>query len=139
MPTNSELRKFVETEGWEDKDKQSGSKTGDHHRYLLRLETGEVLYTRVSHGSGGIDDPGLFAHILREQLRVTEQQFWDCVRRGVKPPRPGAAPPPPENRIDGRLAYNLVKKVGLTPEQLASMDQEQAVEAWHRYLTEGGG
>ncbi len=138
MPAHSALRKFVETEGWDDKDKKSGRKTGDHRRYTLRLETGEVLYTRVSHGSGSVDDPGLWTRILREQLQVTEDQFWDCVRRGIKPPRPGVAAPPPENRLDAKLAFNLIKKVGLTHEQVAELDREQAIEAWKRYLGEGG-
>jgi len=52
MPTNAELRTFVDTEGREDKDKRSGKKTGDHRRYTLVLKTGEVLYTRISHGIG---------------------------------------------------------------------------------------
>lgn len=134
MPTNAELRKFVDTEGWQDKDKKSGKKTGDHHRYVLALETGEVLYTRVSHGSGGIDDPSLFGQILRTQLRVTREQFWACVKDGVLPPRPAVAAQAPANAIDAKLARNLLRKVGLTPADLAGLDQARAVEIWQKHL-----
>lgn len=134
MPTNAELRTFVDNEGWQDKDKKSGRKTGDHHRYTLVLATGDVLYTRISHGSGGVDDPALFAEILRNQLKVTKEQFWACVKDGTLPPRPCAAPAPPANAIDAKLARNLLRKVGLTSADLAGLDQARAVEVWQRYL-----
>ena len=134
MPTNGELRKFVETEGWQDKDKKSRKKTGDHYRYTLALQTGEVLYTRISHSSGGVDDPSLFAEILRTQLRVTKEQFWACVRSGVRPPRPTIAAHAPDNAIEAKLARNLLRRVGLTPSDLAKLDQARAIEIWQKYL-----
>ncbi len=139
MPTNAEFRKFLQVEGWKDKDKEAGRPTGDHRRYFLELPNGEVLYTRVSHGPGGIDDPRLFAQILRQQLQVTEEQFWACVRDGRRPPRPGAPQALPERRLDAKLAWNLVKKVGLTHEQVAELDQAQALKHWQQYLEGLGG
>lgn len=100
MPTNADLRRFVENEGWQDKDKKSGKKKGDQHRYTLVLATGDVLFIRISHGSGGVDDPALFAEILRSQLEVTKDQFWSCVKEGTPAPRPSAAPAPPSNAIE---------------------------------------
>lgn len=134
MPTNADLRRFVENEGWQDKDKKSGKKKGDHHRYTLVLATGDVLFTRISHGSGAVDDPALFAEILRSQLKVTKDQFWACVKQGTPPPRPSAAPAPPSNAIDAKLARNLLRKVGLTPADLARLDQLRAIDVWQRYL-----
>ena len=46
LPTYKQLRRFVEVEGWEDKDKKSQKKTGDHHRYVFTTPKGERLYTR---------------------------------------------------------------------------------------------
>ncbi len=134
MPSNGELRKIVVTEGWEDKDKQAGRRKGDHHRYVLQLADGRMLYTRVSHGPGGIDDPGLLAVVLRDQLQVTEEQFWDCVRHGTRPPRPGSPPTRPERRLDGKLAWNLNKKAGVPLERLAELDQQEALELWLEYV-----
>jgi hypothetical protein len=88
LPTYAQVRKFVEVEGWEDKDKASGKRTGDHHRYVFTTPSGDRLMTRVSHGSGQIGDRDLFAHILRDQLQATEEQFWDAVDSGTRPKRP---------------------------------------------------
>ncbi len=135
MPTNADLRKFVQTEGWQDKDKAAGRRTGDHRRYTFVLQDGDELYTRISHGAGGVDDPGLFARILRDQLRVTEQQFWACVNNGTLPPRPPApTPTAPENALDAKLARNLLQKVGLTPAQLGGLSKDEAVKIWKDHL-----
>lgn len=39
--------------------------------------------------------------------------------------------------IDGKLARNLVVKVGLQPDELAGLTQEQAVARWQEWLTTG--
>ncbi len=138
--SHADHRQFVETEGWTKKGTaKSKKKTGDHHRYSLRLNTGEVLLTRVSHGSGAINDANLVAAILREQLQVTEEDFYRCVERGILPPRPAPATvgPPPDG-LDGKLVRNLIRKVGMTQAQVASLTKEEAVAAWQGYLAGGG-
>ena len=138
--SHSEHRKFVETEGWEKKGTARGSaKTGDHDRYTLRLATGHVLSTRVSHGAGQINDRNLVAKIFREQLQVTEKDFYLCVRKGKLPPRPAPDKPSvPDEGLNAKLVRNLIRKVGLAQEAVASMTKDQAAEAWNRYLAEGG-
>ena len=137
---HSAHRKFVETEGWEKKGTARGSgKTGDHYRYNLRLASGDVLTTRVSHGSGQINDPKLIAAIYREQLAVSEEDFWRCVDDGVLPPRPQplsalAAGDP----LEAKLVRNLIRRVGLTEAEIATFTKAEAVARWERYLTEGG-
>jgi len=134
---HSDHKKFVEIEGWTKKGTVSGEgKTGNHFRYSLRLNTGEILYTRVSHGSGSINDHSLVASILREQLRVSEQDFYQCVNNGVLPPRPA-----PENLevpaegLDAKLVRNLINKVGLSQSEVAAMSKAEAVEKWYQYLS----
>lgn len=139
LPSFAELRKFCEVEGWEDKDEAAGKKKGDHHRYTLRLDTGDVLYTRVSHGRGQIGDPNLWRNvILKHQLQVTEEQFWACADGGVKPPRPAPEKPVERAGLPAKLAANLLRKVDVTPDQLATMTKDEAVQAWNDYLSGGG-
>jgi hypothetical protein len=139
LPTYQEHRRFVEVEGWQDKDKASLKRKGDHHRYTLTLANGDMLYTRVSHGRGQYRNPGMFAHILRDELRVSEEDFWRCVDDGVSPPRPEpATPTPPKEALDAKLARNLIRKVGLTQAQVAAMSEGEAVAAWNAYLASGG-
>lgn len=138
--THAAHRKFVETEGWEKKGTAGGKKkAGDHHRYTPRLATGEVLYTRVSHGAGQLDDPNVTAAVLRNQLQVTEAVFWNCVDRGVLPPRPKAErPETPEASLDATLMRNLIRKVGLTIDEVATLTKDEAVKIWQDYLAGGG-
>lgn len=137
--SHADHRRFVETEGWQKKGTARSTKnTGDHHRYTLTLETGDILHTRVSHGSGAISDPNLVAAILREQLQVTEADFYACVNDGTLPPRPSPArPPTPSDGLDAKLVRNLIRKVGLSQSEVAAMDKEQAVAAWTAYLSRG--
>jgi hypothetical protein len=132
--------KFVQTEGWVKKGSARGrTKTGDHHRYVLRLSTGEVLSTRVSHGSGGIGDQQIVSTILHKQLQVTEDDFYKCVRQGVLPPRPAPeVPAPPADSLDGKLVRNLITKVKMPKEEIARLTKEEAVAAWQAYLSSGG-
>lgn len=134
LPTYKQLRRFVEVEGWEDKDKKSQKKTGDHHRYVFTTPKGERLYTRISHGSGQIQDPGLFTAILRDQLQIDRTQFWSAVDNGAKPKRalPGGAIR--VGSIDAKLARNLLTKAGVSSESLYEMSAEQALSLWHQWL-----
>jgi hypothetical protein len=137
---HSAHRKFVETEGWEKKGTARGSgKTGDRYRYNLRLATGNVPTTRVSHGSGQINDPKLVAAIYRDQLAVSEESFWRCVEDGVLPPRPEPPSAAPEGEaLDAKLVRNLIRKVGLSEAQIATFTKAEAVARWEKYLSEGG-
>lgn len=141
--THAAHRKFVETEGWTKTGTARGSgRTGDHCRHNLTLATGEVLTTRVSHGAGQINDPKLIAAILRDQLAVSEGDFWACADRGVPPPRPAPAGPPgpaPSGEVlEAKLVRSLIRKVGLPEAEVAALTKAEAVRRWEDYLTGGG-
>ncbi|MBC7463385.1 MAG: hypothetical protein H7227_03880 [Actinobacteria bacterium] len=138
LPTHKELNRYVEVEGWEDKDKKSDKKKGDHHRYVFTTPTGERLYTRVSHGKGQIFDQELFNRIWRDQLCIDEGQFWAAVDKGIRPVRPTPTSSPPHHGIDAKLAKNLITKVGLNPSELDEMSQEDGVRTWNEWLISGG-
>lgn len=136
LPSYRELRKFVEVEEWENKDKLSQKKEGDHKRYVFTTPAGERLFTRISHGKGKYQDPDLFQHILRDQLQIDEDQFWAAVDRGKIPVRLGPSGTVSyRTSIDAKLARNLLTKVHLTHAQLSVMTQEQAVECWSEWLS----
>ena len=137
LPTFKELKRYVEVEGWEDKDALSQKKKGDHHRYVFTTPTGERLYTRISHGNEQIYSQELFGAILRDQLRIDEAQFWGAVDKGIKPLRPKLATTPQHEGIDAKLARNLITKVGMSPADLAGIDQSDAVKIWNEWLSSG--
>jgi hypothetical protein len=135
LPTFAELRRFVAVEGWEDRDRASHRKTGDHHRYVFTTPTGERLMTRVSHSTGQIGDRDLFAHILRDQLQVDAGQFWAAVDHSVAPTRPQPEGPAVDGpSLDAKLVRNLLTKVRVPPAELAAMSAEEAVRRWQDWL-----
>lgn len=137
LPTNKELMRFVEVEGWENKDQKAHKKTGNHFRYVFTTPMGERLFTRISHGSGQIGDPDLFVSILRDQLCIEEEQFWNAVDKGMRPIRPSHALKKHEDALDAKLARNLINKVGLKPEELIGMSVKKAQKIWQEWLTAG--
>ena len=134
LPTFQNLIRFVQVEGLEDKDKNSGKRKGEHHRYVFTTPTGERLYTRISHGKGQIYDPNLFEHILRDQLSIDGIQFWVAVDHGVKPIRQSPTSIQISGALDAKLVRNLITKVKVNPIQLEAMTQSEAVSLWQRWL-----
>ena len=94
MATFGDLKTYVENDGWtEEKNRARGRvKTGDHWRYRKDVPGEGTLRTKVSHSLN--DDrigPDLFARILRDQLKVDRDRFWDVVRGRNTPQTPSAA------------------------------------------------
>ena len=86
--------RFCQVEGWR-RVRDARGRTDTHHiTYELELPDGRTLRTPVSHPPDRTDyGPSLFAHILRDQLAVTEKEFWACVRDGTVPNRGGPVTP----------------------------------------------
>src|SRR5690606_32378302 len=77
-----------------------------HVTFELELPDGRMLRTRISRPVGpDTYGPSLWRHILRDQLDVTEYEFWRCVNDAVIPER--SAPDAP--RIEKPLPVSLVR------------------------------
>lgn len=130
-------QRFCETEGWAEVRNARGKPTKHHITYELMLADGRILRTRISRPAN-TDTYGsnLWRHILDDQLEVTEQEFWDCVKGGTPPARsaPEAAIPP--NALPADLMYQLVHVLGLSAAEVEGMVVEDAVrrltEHWSR-------
>ena len=135
-PTRQDHELFCRTEGWQPVRNARG-RTGTHHvTFELALRDGRVLRTRISHP---VDrrtyGPGLWGHILRDQLDVDESTFWACVRIGVLPDR--GVPEAPSSALPADLVALLITRVGLTEHDVAAMTKDEAVVRLQRYWTEG--
>ncbi|WP_199757503.1 hypothetical protein [Micromonospora sp. Llam0] len=113
-------------------------RTGTHHvTYEFALPDGRILRTRISHPvDRSTYGSSLWSHILRDQLHVSEPEFWSCVRDGVRPDR--GIPEPPAEALPADLVYLLITRVGLDESVVAAMSKAEAVERLNRYWTEGG-
>ncbi|GAA0359477.1 cytotoxic translational repressor of toxin-antitoxin stability system [Actinoallomurus spadix] len=124
------------TESWR-RVRDARGRTGTHHvTYELDLPDGSILRTRISHP---VDRSGygksLWAHILRDQLDVSEQEIWACVRDGQKPDR--GAPPPAQDALPAEMVRLLITRVGLTEKEVAEMTREQAIIRLQQYWLDG--
>jgi len=134
-PTREAHQRFVETEGWEVLAGATG-KTGDHLRYQLRVG-GDILRTRISHPPSAEHTygPSRWSHILGDQLKVGEAEFWACVDDGILPTRsqPTTRPRP---EIPLEIVNLLINRAGLDPDAVRGMTKAEAIERLNRYWTE---
>ena len=133
MATFGDLKTFVEHDGWTQEPNlaRGHARTGDHWRYRKDLPDGTSLRTKVAHSLRdeiGID---LFKHILRDQLRVSEDRFWDVVRGGLT--EETVAPLPRAATIPGWLVQRLIFTVGLREDEVRAMTVDEASAAWEAY------
>lgn len=130
MATFGDLKTFVEHDGWTEEPNlaRGRAQTGDHWRSRKDRPDGTSLRTKVSHSLRdeiGID---LFKHILRDQLQVTEDRFWDVVRGGVT--EVADAPPRQAATIPGWLVQRLILTAGLRDADVRAMTVDEAHAAW---------
>jgi len=125
--------KFCRTEGWTPARNARGKKASHHVTYELPLPDGRVLRTRISHPvNAATYGVSLWAHILREQLDVTEAEFWACVKDGSIPSR-GSAPAPPEDALPAGLVWQLIYSAGVPEADVARMTRDEAIARMNEF------
>lgn len=136
QPTREAHEKFCRAEQWTQV-RDAGGRTGTHHvTFELVLADGRMLRTRVSHPVDRTAyGPSMWSHILRDQLDVTEDEFWRCVQDGILPKR--GIPDVPSAALPADLVYLLINRVGLGEADVAGMTKDQAVARLNRYWTTG--
>lgn len=135
MATFGDLRQYVTNDGWTEEPSlaRGRRRTGDHRRYSRELPDGTRLRTKVSHDEHAEIGEDLFHRILRDQLRVNEERFWEVVRG-----RTGAVTErtqPSVEPIPGWLVARLLLTVGLPEAVVARMTPEEARAAWLEHQT----
>ena len=116
--------------------RDSRGKTGTHHvTYELRLHDGRILRTRISHPPDRTNyGRSSWSHILRDQLAVTEAEFWTCAQEKVKPDR--GQPRVREEALPADLVHLLITRLGLIEAEIAEMSKADAIgrmlEYWNK-------
>lgn len=72
-PQFGQLKKYCEKTGW------ILIRDTDHWYFEKVLANGDVLRTRVSHAVNKEIPGNLWRKILKQQLRITEEEFWKSV------------------------------------------------------------
>lgn len=136
QPDRERHDRFCLAESWE-RVRDARGRTGTHHvTYELRLHDGRILRTRISHPvDRTVYGAAMWSHILRDQLDVSDDEFWACVLDGELPDR--GAPKVPKEALPADLVYLLIHRVGLTEEAVAAMPKAEAVARLQQYWTDG--
>jgi len=132
-PTRADHKQFVVNEGWQQ------VPSTHHETYELDLADGRVLRTRISRPPNKTTyGARMWAHSLRDQLDVTADEFWACVRDGVAPDR---TPDDVVDEVDDAIPVDvvnlLVGRVGLTRRDLVGMTRQEAIARLNEYWSTG--
>ena len=125
-PTRQLHERFCVVEGWAPVMDARGSAVSHHTTYKFGTPQGDVLRTRISHPVGRETySSALWAHILRDQIRVTAAEFWACVQDGVLPDR--GLPKIPDDALPLPLVARLVNELGLSRADIAGLTLPDAM------------
>jgi hypothetical protein len=128
-PSWSEIEEFCRIDGWR------LVRQTDHRFFQKVLATGEVLETHTSFASGKSMSQGRFSAIVRTQLKVTREQFWETLRSRRPAERPAPVEPaPPRHKL--YMVRVLTRELGMSEDEVADLsvaDAERLVhEHWSR-------
>lgn len=128
-PAWSEVEAFCRIDGWVEVDQ---GRSADHRYFRLVRDDGNVLETRVSHSSKKTMSPGRWKAILRDQLQVSEEDFWSALRTKKSVERPSA--PPAEGEIEQVPAWAamlLSSRLKMSLEEIAALGRDRAIQLAH--------
>lgn len=132
-PTRADHLQFVVNEGWQQ------VPSTHHETYELGLADGRVLRTRISRPPNKTTyGARMWAHILRDQLDVTADEFWTCVTDGVAPDRTSAdVVEQLDDAIPVDVVNLLISRVGLTRRDLVGMTRQDAIARLNEFWSTG--
>jgi hypothetical protein len=128
--TRADHEAFCRADRWAPKrDARGRAGAGDHVRYRLELPDGRVLNTKISRPvDRTVYGENLWQVILREQLQVTEEQFWACVHNGTSPDRGFITEPGPSAETIPVNVVHVLKANGLTDAEIIALGRADAIK-----------
>jgi len=135
--TRATHNQFCLTEKWEVVRNTRGGKVTHHITFELQLLDGRRLRTRVSRPADNTTyGPSLWKTILRDQLEVTEGEFWACVKDKELPDRGQGAEPTSGSSLPAGLVYQLIHVARIPEAEVKGLTLDQAnarmAEHWSR-------
>jgi hypothetical protein len=125
-PTWGDVEDFLDADGWRQVEKgERGGSRSRHVFYEKTLADGRVLQTHTSHSRQKTLSPGRFSGVLRHQLEVSREQFWECIRAQRSVDRPTELE---EGSVEHEawVVAVLVGELHMTAEQIAALSEEEA-------------
>jgi len=131
-PTFGDIEEFLAADGW--RPIRVGGRRQWHLHYEKLLADGRLLQTQISHSRTKTISPGRFAAILREQLEVSREQFWQAIRTGEPVERPvDLDEPEPAVEHAAWVIRLLLEELHLSTDEIASLSTEEAIDRVHAH------
>jgi hypothetical protein len=124
-PTWGEIERFCRIDGWRE------SRRTDHVFFEKVLADGTVLRSHRSFAGGKTMSPGRFKAILRNQLQVSEADFWAAL--DTKEPVARPSEPPEEVSLPAYLVRTLKTELQLSEAEIAELSLEEAQRLVHEH------
>lgn len=133
-PRRKDHLTYCLTEGWTEVRNAAGQTVRHHQTFELSLPDGRILRTHISRPPDSKETygPGLWSRILRDQLRITPDEFWACVHDKVVPDRGDVKPP--EESIPADVLTILVNR-GVDEKEVLMMSRHQALALMYELLS----
>ena len=123
-PTWGEIARFCRIDGW-----RESRRTG-HVFFEKVLADGTVLRTHRSFSGGKTMSPGRFKAILRNQLQVTETDFWTALEKEEPVARPSEQQKE-EATLPAYLVRVLKDELHLSEPEIGELSLEEAQRLVH--------
>ncbi len=137
-PTWDDIETFVNADGWREVPRgERGGSSSDHIFYDKALPDGRLLQTHISHSRKKTVSAGRFGAILRDQLEVSKDEFWECVRTGKPVDRPVPLDEIPTHQHPAWDVNVLVNDLHLTADQVMALSPEEAQERVYQHWASG--
>lgn len=136
VPSFGDIERFCKIDGWQ-QDTGVGGPRQRHIRYEKQVAGQAALRTQISHDRSSTPSPGRWKAILRNQLKVTEEQFWEALRSGDQVDRSPPPLPPQPVPVDDWVREGL-RREGLRDDEIESLGPVEAQKELHRRWSRGG-
>lgn len=135
VPSFGDIERFCKIDGWQRQTGVGGPRQR-HIRFEKPLPDEPALRTQISHDRSSTPSAGRWKAILRNQLKVTEEQFWEALRTRTPVDRTPPPPPPEPIPVDDWVREGL-RRTGMTDTQIDDLDAEQAQQELYRRWSGG--
>lgn len=125
-PSWDEVEAFAKADRWHP-NRESG-----HAQWEKLLPSGELLQLPISRGGDKTMSPGRFRQILRDQLKVTREQFWEAIRSGQPVDRP-APVEEPSVVLPTWVMSVLANDLHLSAAEIEALSPEEAEALVHEH------
>lgn len=125
-PTWDDVEAFLAADGWRKLPSRERGGTRQRHVFFEKvLQDGRVLQTHVSHSGRKTMSPGRFSSILRHDLEVSKEAFWNCIQTGRPVDRPVAVGEGPVEHEAWVIAV-LTGELYMSAEEIETLSPEEA-------------